>query len=158
MNRKCKCSLPSKVNGKYAYKCKCRSICIIYEVTCSMCAGIYIRNTQQTFKKILDGRFSDLQLFLKNRQKSDSFAADLVQQLNNTTSCKDLHKCMIFMEIKELNLIGAMKTFTKNICNLWMQERLTILKSLRNKYVTVMKKNRRLMGCAGTKWLSINFS
>ena len=30
MDRKCNCSLPSKVNGKCVYKGKCRSRCIIY--------------------------------------------------------------------------------------------------------------------------------
>ena len=32
MDRKCNCSLPSKVNVKYVYKGKCRSRCIIYKV------------------------------------------------------------------------------------------------------------------------------
>ena len=44
-----------------------------------MCDAIYIDNTQQTFKKIMDGRFYDLQRLLKNGQKSDSFAAHFVQ-------------------------------------------------------------------------------
>ena len=60
IDRKCNCSLPSKVNGKCVYKGKCRSRCIIYEVKCCMCDTIYIGNTQQTFKKIMDGHFSDL--------------------------------------------------------------------------------------------------
>ena len=51
MNRKCNCSLPSKVNGKCVYEGKCRSRCIIYEIKCSMCDAMYIGNTQQTLKK-----------------------------------------------------------------------------------------------------------
>ena len=51
MDRKCNCSLPSKVNGKCVYKAKWRSRCIIYEVKFSMCNAIYVGNTQQTFKK-----------------------------------------------------------------------------------------------------------
>ena len=62
------CSLPSKVNRKCVYKGKCQSKCIIYEVKCSTCNAIYIGNTQQTFKKIMDGRFSDLQHLLTNGQ------------------------------------------------------------------------------------------
>ena len=58
---------------------------------------------------------------------------------------------MMFKVIKQLNPIGAMKTFTKPNCNLCMQERLTILKIIRDKRVTVMKKNRRFMGPAGTR-------
>ena len=40
-----------------------------------MCDAIYIGKTQQTFNKIMDGHFSDLQRLLKNGQKSDSFSA-----------------------------------------------------------------------------------
>ena len=44
-----------------------------------MCDAIYIGNTQQTFKKIMDGHFSDLQSLLKNgKKKLDSFAAHFV--------------------------------------------------------------------------------
>ena len=74
MDRECNCSLPSKFNRKFVYEGKCRSKCIIYQVECSMCDAIYIGNTQQTFKKRMDGHFSDLLRLLKNGQKSDSFA------------------------------------------------------------------------------------
>ena len=46
-----------------------------------MCDAIYIGNTQQTFKKIMDGHFSDLQRLLKNGQKSDSFIPTLYNTL-----------------------------------------------------------------------------
>ena len=78
-----------------------------------MCDAIYIGNTQQSFKKIMDGHFSDLQRLLKNGQKSDSFAAHFVQHFNNTTARTDLRKCITFKVLKQLNPIGAMKTFTK---------------------------------------------
>ena len=55
-----------------------------------MCDDIYIGNTQQTFKKIMDGHFSDLLRLLKNGQKSDSFASDFEQHFNNTTPRADL--------------------------------------------------------------------
>ena len=114
---------------------------IIYGVTCYMCDAIYICNTQQTFKKRIDFHFSDLQRLLKNGQKSDSFAAHFVQHFNNTTSHTDLRKCIKFKVIKKINMIFAMKTFTKRNCNLCMQEHLTILKNLRDKRVKVMNKN-----------------
>ena len=88
---------------------------------------------------------------LKNGQKSDSFAAHFVHHFNNTTSCTDLHKCMAFKVINQLNPIGAMKTFTKPNCNLCMQERLTILKKLREKRVTVMNKNSEIYGACRHK-------
>ena len=106
-----------------------------------MCDAIYIGNTRQTFKKRMDGHFSNLQRLLKNGQKSDSFAAHFIQHFNDTTSRTYLRKCMRFKVIKQLNPIGAMKIFTKHNCNLCMQERLTILKMLREKYVTVMNKS-----------------
>ena len=109
MDRECNFSLPSKVNRKCVYEGKCRSKCIIYEVKCSKCDAIYIGNTQQTFKKRLDGHFSDFQRLLKNGQKSDSFVAHFVQHFNNTTSRTDLSKCMTFKAIKQLNPNGAMK-------------------------------------------------
>ena len=132
MYREYNCSLPSKVNGNCVYEGKFRSRCIIYEVKCCMCDAIYIGNTQQNFKKRMDNHFSDLQRLLKNGQKSDSFAAHFVQHFNNTTSHTYLWKCMTFKVLKQLNPIGAMKTFTKPNCNLCKQERLNILKS----YVT----------------------
>ena len=69
MDIECNCSLPSKLNGKCVYEGKCRSKYIIYEVKCSTCDAIYIGNTQQTFKKRMDGHFSDLQRLLKKRTK-----------------------------------------------------------------------------------------
>ena len=69
MDRECNFYLPSKVNGKCVYKGKCPHQCIIYEVKCSMCDAIYIGKTQQTFKKIMDGHFSNLLRLLKNGQK-----------------------------------------------------------------------------------------
>ena len=42
---------------------------------------------------------------------------------------------------EQLNPIGAMKIFTKPKCNLCMEERLTILKRLRDKSVKFMNKD-----------------
>ena len=57
-----------------------------------MCDAIYIGNTQQTFKKRMDGDFSNLLRLLKNGKKSDSFAAHFEQHFNTTTSRTDLRK------------------------------------------------------------------
>ena len=92
----------------------------------------------------MDGHFYDLQRLLKNGQKSDSFAAHFVQHFNSTTSRTELRECMTFKVLKKLNPIGAMETFTKPNCNLCMQERLTILKMIRDKRVTVMSKNSEI--------------
>ena len=74
-----------------------------------------------------------------------------VQHFNNTTSHTDLRKCMTFNVFKQLNLIGAMKTFTRPNSNLCMQERLTILKIIRDKHVTVMNKNLEIYGACRDK-------
>ena len=78
---------------------------------------------------------------ISNGKKSDSFAAHFVQHFNATTPDNDLRKYMTFKVVKQINPIGAMKTFTKTNCNICIQERLTILKKLCDKRVTVMKKN-----------------
>ena len=90
-----------------------------------MCDAIYIGNTQQTFKKIMDGHLSDLLSILNNGQKSYSFAAHFEQHFNTTTSRTDLRKYMTFKVVKQQNPVGAMKTFTKPNCNICIQERIT---------------------------------
>ena len=116
-----------------------------------MCDAIYIGNTQQTFKKRMDGHFSNLIRLLKNGHKSDSFAAHFEQHFNTTTSRTDLRKYMPFKVVKQLSPIGEMKTFTKPNCNLCMEERLTILKKLRDKRVTIMNKNSEIYGACRHK-------
>ena len=71
-----------------------------------MCDAIYIGKTQQTSKKGMYGHFSDLQRLLKNGQKLYSFAAHFVQNFNNITSRTDLHECITFKVVKQLNMIA----------------------------------------------------
>ena len=111
-----------------------------------MCGAIYIGNTQQTLKKIMDWHFSDLIRLLKNRNKSYSFAAHFEQNFNTTTSHTYIRKYMTFKVVKHPNLIGAMKTFTKPNWNLCMEEHLTILKNLHEKLITIMNKNLDIYG------------
>ena len=94
----------------------------------------------------MDGHFSDLLRLLKNRQKSGSFSVHFKQHFNTTTSRTDLRKYMTFKVVKELNPIGAMKTFTELNCNLCMEERLMILKNVCDKRVKVMNKNLEIYG------------
>ena len=82
-----------------------------------MCDDIYIGNNQQIFRKRMDGHFSDVLRLIKNRKKYDSFAAHFEQQFNSTMSRTDLRKYMTFKVVKQINPIGAMKTFTKPNCN-----------------------------------------
>ena len=116
-----------------------------------MCDATFIGNRQKTFKKRMDGHFSNLLWLLKNRQKSDSFADHFKQHFNTTMSRTDLRKYMTFKVVKQLNPIGAMKTFTKPNCNICMEERLTILKKLRDKRVTILNKNSETYGACRHK-------
>ena len=74
-----------------------------------MCDVIYIGNNQQTFKKIMEGHFSDLQCLLKTKQKLDSFAAHFEQHFNTTTSRTDIFKYRALKVVKDLNQVCAMK-------------------------------------------------
>ena len=58
---------------------------------------------------------------------------------------------MAFKVVKQINPIGEMKTFTKPNCNICMEERLTILKKLRDKRVTIMNKNSEIYGACQHK-------
>ena len=116
-----------------------------------MFGAIYIGNTHQTFKEIMDGHFSDFLRLLKNGQKSDSFSAHFEHHFKTTMSRTYLRKYMMFKVVKQLNPIGAMETFTKPNCNLCMEERLTILKKLRDKRVTIMNKNSEIYGACRHK-------
>ena len=78
----------------------------------------------------MDSHFYDILLLLKSGQKSDSFADHLEQHFKSTTSHTYLSKYMTSKVLKQINLIGAMKTFMKPKCNLCMEERLIILKSM----------------------------
>ena len=48
---------------------------------------------------------------------------------------------MVLEVVKQINPIGAMKTFTETYRKLCMEELLTILEKLCDKRVTVMNKN-----------------
>ena len=73
IDRLFKCYFPSKVNGKCVYEGKSRNKCLIYKVKCSMCDDIYIGNTYQTPKKIMDGNLSYLLRLLKRDKNQNYF-------------------------------------------------------------------------------------
>ena len=70
----------------------------------------------------MDCHFSYMLRLIKNGQKYGSFAAHFEQHFNSTMSRTYLRKYMTFKVVKQLNLIGAIKTFTKTNCNLCMEE------------------------------------
>ena len=73
-----------------------------------MCDAIYIGNTEQKVKKIMDGHLSDLLRLLNNGQKSDSFAAHFVRHFNYNSLRTYLRKYMAFKVVKYINPIDAM--------------------------------------------------
>ena len=105
---------------------------------------MYIGRTHKTLKKIMDGHLSDFLCLLQNGQKSDLFAAHFEQHFNATKPHTYLSKYMTFKVLKQLNQIGTMKTFTKTNCNLFVEERLIILKNVCDKRVAVLNKNSEI--------------
>ena len=158
MDRECNCYLRFKVNGKCVYEDKFWSEYITYKVKCSICDAIYIGNTQQTFKTRMDGHLSDILSLFKNGKKSDLFAAHFEHHFQVTTARIDLHKYKTFKLVNELNLIGAMKTFTKPNFNIFAEERLTIIKNIRDKCVTIMNNNLEIYGACRHKTTFYQFS
>ena len=69
---------------------------------------IYIGNTQQKFKKIMDGHFSDVQFILKNGTMY-SFSSHYKLHFKPNMPCTDLHKYIKFKVVKHINPILAMK-------------------------------------------------
>ena len=65
---------------------------------------------------------------------------------------------MTFKVVKQLNQIGAMKKFTKRNCNLFIEERLTILKNLRDKCATLINNNSDIYGACQHKTAFRRFS
>ena len=72
--------------------------------------------------------------------KTRYISAHFEQHFNGTTPSTYIRKCMAFKVVNQINPVGAMKNFTKPNCNLCMEERLTILNNICDKYVTVMNK------------------
>ena len=99
----------------------------------------------------MDGHLSNILRLLKNLQKSDSIDAHFQQHFNYTASRTDLRKCMTLKVVRHINLIGEMKTFTKPNYNLFMEKRLTNLKNVCEKCVTVMNKNPEIYGACHNK-------
>ena len=58
---------------------------LTHEVKCPQYEGIDIVNTYETFKKRMDGNLSDVQLLLRKRQQSDSFAEHIKQHFKSNT-------------------------------------------------------------------------
>ena len=135
MHIKCNFYLPSKFNGKYVYEGKCPSQCIIYRVN-DPCVTLFIQVTLSR---------------LSRKEKPDSFASHFKHHFNTTTSRTDLRKYTKFKVVKQINPIGVIKTFTKPNGNICMQERLTILRRIREKRVTVINRNSEINGACQNK-------
>ena len=75
----------------------------------------------------MEVHFSDVHHLLNNGQKLASFDARFEQHFKYTMLCIDLGKRMAFKVVKQINLIGAKKPFTKLNCNIYMDECLMIL-------------------------------
>jgi hypothetical protein len=68
----CNCKDP-RGTGKCQYRGVCRVLIVIYKITCKMTNKIYIRNTQQNFKKRMAGHFQDVKKLMEKGVHSDSY-------------------------------------------------------------------------------------
>ena len=89
----------------------------------------------------MDSHFSGVQRLLKNGQKPDSFVSHFEQHFKSTTSRMYLCKHMTFKVVKQLNTVEEMIPFAKPDYNICMEDRLMIIKKIRDKRVTLMKIN-----------------
>ena len=63
----------------------------------------------------------------------------------------DLRNYMTFKVVNHLNLIGTTKTFTTPNSKLYMEESLTILKTICDKCINIMNKNSEIYGACRHK-------
>ena len=96
--------------------------------------AMYIGSTQQTFKKITGGSFLQSPNYYQKRTKIE-------QHFKYATSHTYFRNCMTIKVVDKLNLIGEMKKNMKTICNLYMEELITIINKIHGKRVMVTKKN-----------------
>ena len=76
----------------------------------------------------MDGHFSYAQCIIKNGQKLDPFAAHYEQRFKSAMPHTYLCKCMRFKLVMHVNICGSNISSTKPNCNLFIEERLMILK------------------------------
>ena len=134
MNRDCNCY---GNNGKCNYDGMCRDRVIVYEVICGITGKSYIGQTQQNFKKRMQGHFNDVQKLHNKKIKSDSYAKHFAYQLQNFKGKKLTPKFQrqhISSEVVwQGNPISAVKTFKTPHCALCNRERLEIFQRSRKK-------------------------
>ena len=106
----------------------------------------------------MDVHFIAFQRLLKNRQKWDSFSAHYEKYFESTASHMDLHNCVEFNVLNNLNSIGEMKSFMKFNCYLCIDDCLTIQKKISDERISLMNKKNGDIGPARTKALSVNFA
>ena len=94
----------------------------------------------------MDGNLSYVQRHLKNRQKSYLFPSHFEQHFKYTKSRTDLRKCIKFKVVNHLNQIEAMKSLMEPNCNIFIEGKLTTLKKLRDKCVTLTNNNSEIYG------------
>ena len=117
----------------------------LFQIPPSNVSYVLRRESKQKFTIQSSHYFND------NGQNLDSFVDHFEQHFHTTTSRTDLRKYTAFKVVKQLSPVDAIKTFTKPNCNLCMEERLTILKKLREKRVTIMNKNSEIYGACRHK-------
>jgi hypothetical protein len=148
----CNCR-PGK-NNQCNYNNVCRERIAIYKVVCNQTGKVYIGNTQQHFKKRMEGHFGDVQKLCLKGIQSDSYARHhaklLLGQFEKPTPAiqRSLITCSILWKG---NPISAAKTFATRNCVLCMRERIEILKHSRENPNSLINSCNEIYGACRHK-------
>ena len=85
INRECNCSSITKVLGTCAYEGDCRICCVVYKVTCKLCFSVYVGNTQNNLKKLMEIFFQDVAPREQHDKNLNTFAAHFAQHFDQKT-------------------------------------------------------------------------
>ena len=157
-DRECNCSTLSKVNGECAYNGNCRKSIIVYKATCKLCDMAYIGNTQQTYKKRMQGHFQDVKKLFNKDIHSDSFARHFGHHFNYREGDKQeaptpqkLREVLKFEVVWQGNPISIVKTFGKRTCLLCSVERMEIVKASKKNPKALINHNSEIYGACRHK-------
>ena len=116
LNRECNCSSTTKVKVTCDYKGDYRARCVFYKVTCKKCLSVYVRNTQNTLKKIMEHNFLDMAQKVQQDKSSDTFAAHFAQHFDRKPTPQQCCERIKFEILSKVKPIVMVKTWSKSSC------------------------------------------
>ena len=95
---------------------------------------MYVGNTQKTLKKIIEQHFQDVAPKVQHDKNSDTFVAQFTHRFDQKPAPQQCREIMKFDILSKVNLIGSMKTCSKDLCALCVKERLGIVSRSQRRY------------------------